>query len=262
MSPGEDGDALEDAMPVVDAGIRVVHVDDSRDMLDVASAALEETSDRLTVETATSPQKALGCLESGVVDCIVSDYQMPEMDGLAFLSAVRDRKADVPFILFTGKGSEEIAARAISAGAEGYLQKKGTLDHYTVLANRIETLVDRHRMQQHARQSIQALEAARDGIAVFDSEGRFQYLNGAYRKLYGYESGELIGETWEHLYPAGEVESYRNDILPELHSDGGWIGECECLRSDGTVFRSEHSLSQLEDGGHVCVIHHGSVTEQ
>jgi DNA-binding NarL/FixJ family response regulator len=62
----------------------------------------------------------------------------------------------------------DLAARAIAAGVSGYLQKQGSLDQFTVLANRIETLVDRYRAQRHVRRSFKALEAARDGT-VFRS---------------------------------------------------------------------------------------------
>jgi len=249
------------AFPIARERIRVLHVDDDPDLLDLAATALEDENEQFDVVTATSGGPAMDHLEEEPVDCVVSDYQMPGMDGLDVLDAVRDHDEDLPFVLFTGKGSEEIAARAIAAGVSGYLQKQGSLDQFTVLANRIETLVDRYRAQRHVRRSLQALEAARDGIAVFDGEGRFQYVNESYASMYGYDPDDLVGEDWEHLYPESEVEHYAEEVISQLHDEGGWIGECACLRSDGSVFHSTHSISQLEEGGHVCVIHHGSVSD-
>ena len=56
---------------------------------------------------------------------VVSDYAMPGMDGIAFLKAVRSRKLEIPFILFTGKSREEVVIEALNSGADYYLQKDG-----------------------------------------------------------------------------------------------------------------------------------------
>jgi len=62
---------------------------------------------------------------STTYDAIVSDYQMPEMDGIEFLKTVRGSGSDMPFIIFTGKGREDVVIEAINNGADFYLQKGG-----------------------------------------------------------------------------------------------------------------------------------------
>ena len=106
---------------------RVLHVDDEPNILDLTATFLEREGENIAVETATSATEGLdrlteGDFESGVpFDCIVSDYDMPGMNGLEFLEAVREEHPDLPFILFTGEGSEEIASEAITAGVSDYL---------------------------------------------------------------------------------------------------------------------------------------------
>ena len=113
---------------------RVLHVDDDPQILDLAATFLEREGEDIAVETATDPTEALdrfieGEFESGVpFDCIVSDHDMPGMDGLEFLEAVREDHPELPFILFTGKGSEEIASEAITAGVSDYLNKGSGTD--------------------------------------------------------------------------------------------------------------------------------------
>ncbi|PSQ57994.1 MAG: HTR-like protein, partial [Halobacteriales archaeon SW_9_67_25] len=107
--------------------ITVLHVDDDPDVLDITATFLQRADRRFEVVTETDPDAALDRLDGGV-DCVVSDYQMPAMDGLAFLDAVRDEAPELPFVLFTGKGSEEIASDAISAGVTDYLQKRTGTD--------------------------------------------------------------------------------------------------------------------------------------
>jgi PAS domain S-box-containing protein len=133
--------------------VRVCCVDDDPDLVGLTAASLERYSDRIECQTATSAPAALALLDDGPVDCVVSDYQMAPIDGLAFLDRVRTSHGDLPFVLFTARGSEEIASDAISAGVTDYLQKESGTDQYAVLANRIEHIVDEHRAKAALEES-------------------------------------------------------------------------------------------------------------
>ncbi|RJT02549.1 PAS domain S-box protein [Halococcus sp. IIIV-5B] len=132
--------------------ISVLWVDDERSVADLGAAHLDRLLDGVDVTTETSASAALERFERapGAVDCIVSDYTMPGMDGLEFLAAVRDSHPAVPFILFTGKGSEEAASEAISAGVTDYLRKSTGSEQYELLANRIEHAVEADRATDRA----------------------------------------------------------------------------------------------------------------
>ncbi|MFD1633309.1 response regulator [Haloplanus ruber] len=130
--------------------IRVLHVDDDSDFLSLASTFLERESERLDVETAMGAAQGLERLAATEIDCVVSDYDMPGRDGVEFLETVRERHGDLPFILFTGKGSEEVASEAISAGVTDYVRKRAGADGYTILANRIENAVEASRARARA----------------------------------------------------------------------------------------------------------------
>jgi PAS domain S-box-containing protein len=249
---GDDTEQLLERPAVTTETIRVLVIDEDAEGL---ATALEQRDEQLAVEPATTAAAGLDRLAEASFDCIVSSYQLPESNGLELFESVRERDSHVPFILSADEGVEEVAEQAFAAGVSGYVQTGES----AVLANRIETEVRRYRNQQTAQRTIDALEASRDGIAIFDSDGQFQYVNAAYASVYGYSPEELVGGGWEQLYPEEEIEHYRNEIVPTLHSEGGWIGDCECLHRDGFQFRSRHSISQLDDGGHICVIHHGSV---
>jgi CheY-like chemotaxis protein len=161
--------------------IRVLCVDDDTAFLDLTRAWLSRT-EGFVVETETDPQTALSRLrdEPTRTDAVVSDYQMPGMDGLGFLELVRDSHPDLPFILFTGEGSESIASRAISAGVTDYLQKHGS-DRYDLLVNRIRNAVESYRArreaehERHIRDLI--LEATPVGIVGHDRGGDVLFLN-------------------------------------------------------------------------------------
>jgi GAF domain-containing protein len=141
--------------------IGVLHVDDDRGVCDLSRTFLERADPVLSVTTATGANEALAQLESTAVDCIVSDYEMPEMDGLELLEAVREDHPDLPFVLFTGKGSEEIASEAIAAGVDAYLQKETGTDQYAVLAKEINNQVARFRAERRADQQARINDVVR-----------------------------------------------------------------------------------------------------
>lgn len=127
--------------------IAVLHVDDDSDFVDMAASFLERENERITIETALNASDGLSRLTEDGFDCVVSDYDMPGKTGIEFLQTVRQTHPDLPFILFTGKGSEEVASDAISAGATDYLQKGGT-ERYALLATRIQNAVEQYRNKQ------------------------------------------------------------------------------------------------------------------
>ncbi|MFC7236479.1 response regulator [Halosegnis marinus] len=131
--------------------LRVLHVEDDPDFAELSATYLGRGDDGFEVVTETDPEAALARLGRERVDCVVSDYEMPGTDGLALLREVRERHGDLPFVLFTGKGSEEIASEAISAGVTDYLQKETGTEQFTVLANRVRNAVSKRRAESTLR---------------------------------------------------------------------------------------------------------------
>lgn len=122
--------------------IRVLHIDDEPDQLKFAKFFLEKADAGLQVESASSPEEAQHLLQQQSFDCVVSDYVMPGMDGIEFARKVR-KKSQVPFILYTGHGREEVAKAAIAAGVDDCIQKEFDLGQYHVLAKRVRVAVEK-----------------------------------------------------------------------------------------------------------------------
>ena len=134
------------------AAIRVLYVDDESALLDIGKLILEQ-SENFTVTTILNAPAALRLLEQTKFDAIVSDYQMPKMDGIRFLNEVRSRFGSIPFILFTGRGREEVVLQAINSGADFYLQKGGDADsQFAELAHKIKQAVSRKIAEESLRE--------------------------------------------------------------------------------------------------------------
>ena len=104
--------------------LSVLYVDDEPFLLDVCKLYLERRPD-ISVSTASSVEKALTLLDSTTFDVIISDYQMTGTDGIGFLKILKKKQCSIPFILFTGRGREEVMTEAINNGAMFYIQKGG-----------------------------------------------------------------------------------------------------------------------------------------
>ncbi|WP_435095991.1 PAS domain-containing protein [Halorubrum sp. N11] len=147
-------------------------VDDEADFLDLTATYLQRKLPTATVHTATRVADAREIIETEPIVCVVSDYEMPEQNGLEFLHTVRETHSDLPFILFTGKGSEEIASEAISAGVTDYLQKRGT-EQYDRLATRIRHAVAEYQTKRDLRERVKELTAIQTiSDVLVDSDGQ------------------------------------------------------------------------------------------
>jgi PAS domain S-box-containing protein len=190
-----------------DGDIRVLHVDDDEELTDVASVHLERADDDITVLTESSARDGLERLRFSPVDCVVSDHDMPETNGLEFLKAVREEFPELPFILFTGKGNEEIASDAISAGVTEYLQKDIGTDQYTVLANRIRRAVGESRAKAALETSERQLSTLISNLpgmvyrAERTPEWTMEFVSDGAAELVGYDADELEAGTvaWRSL---------------------------------------------------------------
>ncbi|MFC7140791.1 response regulator [Halosimplex aquaticum] len=117
----------------------VLVVDDSSELTALVGAYLGRLSD-VSVRTETDPRAALAQLDERV-DCVVCDYEMPEMDGFAVLEAVRERYPDLPFVLFTVADEHSVAERARERGAR-YVRKGPAAGGFDQLTETVERELD------------------------------------------------------------------------------------------------------------------------
>ena len=182
--------------PSTEQSIRVLCVDDEPRFLETAKQFLE--LDNFTVKTASSVDDALQKMAEQELDAIVSDYMMHGKDGLDFLKELRESQNNIPFILFTGKGREEVAVKALNLGADRYFNKFGHPETvYGELSHSIRQAVAQRRAEQEIRKNEQQLRAiissSPDGIVSVDMNGVVTSVNQAILDRTGFpESGPRV----------------------------------------------------------------------
>ncbi|MHC3380517.1 response regulator [Haloarcula sp. H-GB5] len=175
-----------------ETNIRTLVVDDSDFFAEMTADTLTQQHGIESV-AANSAAEALERLDGGGFDCVVSDYEMPEMDGLELLEAIRETNPSIPFILLTGRGDEETASAAIAAGVADYLLKLEVVEdkQYGRLANRIENVVS----QERTRKKFESLVSdSPDGIVHLTTDGTILSVNPSMARRLGADADALVGQ--------------------------------------------------------------------
>ncbi|MEN6395364.1 MAG: PAS domain S-box protein [Methanoregula sp.] len=181
----------------------LLYIDDEPALLEIGRLFLERTGD-FTVTCAGSGQEALEKLAGSHFDAIVSDYQMQGMDGIELLKAVRNSYGKIPFILFTGKGREEVVIAAINNGADFYIQKGGEPKaQFAELAHKLRQAITRVQAENALLESEKRLtdiiNFLPDATMAIDTKGTVIAWNRAMEKITGRSAADILGKD-NHEY--------------------------------------------------------------
>jgi PAS domain S-box-containing protein len=172
---GYDKIAIRSNQVILISMISVLYVDDEPDLLTIGKLFLERAG-HFTVTTCPGAAEAVELIRNYSFDAVVSDYQMPEMNGITFLKTLKSGGNTSPFILFTGKGREEVVIEALNNGASFYLQKGGDpKSQFAELSNAILNAVAHQRAVSDLRRKNEELQAAYEEITATEEELRANF---------------------------------------------------------------------------------------
>ncbi len=230
--------------------ISVLYVDDESILLDVTKIYLERDRD-FSITTSNSAADALTRISAEKFDLIISDYQMPEIDGIEFLKIVRNIDPKIPFILFTGRGREEVVIEAINSGADFYLQKGGDpRTQFAELAHKARQAVNRYRAEHSLRESEKRLSDIinflPDATFAIDLDRKVIAWNKAIEEMTGVSSEDILGKgDYEYSLPFyGTRRSILIDIVFE--SDEKILKNYKDIHHVRDTYIAETDLSHLQ----------------
>lgn len=224
----------------------VLCVDDDPDYLDVSAVCLREQT-AFEVRTETDPRAVLDSLDG--VDCVVSDYAMPGMDGHELLAAVRERRPSLPFVLCTGSSMDDLFETVIDREWTEVVRKDRPHTTASLVAERVRRLLATRRWETLARRAVAALDETREGVAVVDSDGTFAVVNRTFARRFGYDRADLIGRDWRTCYPDEESDRIESTALESVREEWRWTASCVGLRADGETFSARTCVVGLDGDG-------------
>ena len=237
--------------------IKVLIVDDEPQLLEISKAFLEDLKG-FVVETSLSAKDAIKRMRTTAYDIIVSDYQMPEVDGIELLESIRLCNDPIPFILFTGKGREDVAIKALNSGADFYLQKGGDpKTQFAELANMIVQSVQRHRAEldliENEEKFKNIFNSTSDSIHILDFDGKVLEINDIGCDWLGYTRQEMVQKNVKDI-DSVQYARQAQDRMKEVMEKGFALFEVDWVTKGGKLVPVEISARRINFAGRPAIL--------
>lgn len=208
--------------------LQVLIIEDSENDAALLELELERAGYTPHCVRVDSPAAMASALSSRSWDVVVADYVMPQFNGLAALSMVKERGLDLPFIIVSGHITDDTAVAAMKAGAHDYVMKDNLARLGPAVDRELreaEVRRARRRSEEHLQAEHKFRQAIEDsvpsGIAVVDLEGRQTYVNPAFCQMVGWSESELVGTRPPFVYwPQEEIETVTQAMSKVVRGEG------------------------------------------
>jgi len=184
------------------------------------SESLSQADERLAAEAVPSASDALDRLAKREYDAVVSEYRLPDGDGLSLLESIReDQSSKLPFVMFTSESSEDVAISALNCGVDRYLRKRDGLESQVAeLADAVRTEVEQYHAEKRYRLLGDIIEQLDDPVMFQNLDGEFEIVNEAVADYADMSKSDLIG-TDEYAFmdenAAETIESSKKRVVEE-----------------------------------------------
>ncbi|MEM3059528.1 MAG: PAS domain S-box protein [Methanomassiliicoccales archaeon] len=248
---------------------RALIIDDEPAILEVISIFVQEKSD-YEVLVSYSAEDALELLSKQPIDVIICDYQMSGMDGIALLKQLRSKGSNIPFILFTGKGREEVVIEALNSGADFYLQKGGDIKSmFAELVHLMDQAISKRKtmeaLEHNARRFRSLIENSSDLIITIDADAKVNFVSPSIKRLLDYEPEKFAGTPFTQYIYEKDLENFcaqLNQLLSGMKSAVRF--EMKMKHNDGAyrVFEFEMMVDRYAPSGKGIIMNGRDITER
>ena len=233
--------------------IKILVVEDNVDQLLLTERAFKRFNTEMQVVSVKDGRDCLDRLSYEDFSIVILDYSLPRMDGMEVIKRIKENGFDVPVIMVTGQGDEQIAVKALKNGAYDYIVKSQS--YLKSLPNIVEKTIEKHDLQIKLRVSEEKYkrlaENANDLIFTTDNQGNFTFLTNGVVKLLGFSAEELLGENFKILLDLRSQKIAEVELLGELRGEPTKLIELDFVTKNGESKSFELSLTTLLHGGRV-----------
>ena len=235
----------------INSKLRILFVEDVPADAELAARVLHKEGWNFTSIRVENQEEFLKALADYRPELILSDYSMPQFDGMRALRLALDHDANLPFIIVTGATNEETAVDCIKAGAWDYVLK----ERMTRLPFAVKAVLERKKIrtiQAEAEAALRlqstALQAAANAIIITDRDGAIQWINQAFSTLTGYTLIEAVGKNLCNLMRSGQHgKAFYQSLWDTIRAGRVWNGELINRRKDGSFYPEEQTITPVRD---------------
>jgi PAS domain S-box-containing protein len=195
--------------------LKLVIIEDEEAHFSLMKRAIANNLPNVSIYHFSEAGACLEKLDEIMPDIIISDYLMPGMNGIEFLEALNRSNKQIPVIMTTGQGDEDIAVQAMKLGAWDYLVKSANF--FTLLPNIIEKVIREFKLKESLRKSERRFqdlaERTSDWIWEIDAQGRYTYSNPVVQRILGYRPDEVIGRHFYDFFFEKEKDALRHNAF-------------------------------------------------
>lgn len=239
----------------------ILHVDDDVSFLEITKQILE-IKGKFEVEPASSVEEALQKMQQKKFEAVVSDYEMPNQNGLNFLKLLREQQNEIPFVLFTGKGREDVAIKALNLGSDAFIHKTGDPETvYGELTAAVLKAIEHKRSKKLLADSElkyrKLITELNQGMLIATGpEKKIVFANTAMEKITGYSQEELASlsdlEIQKMVHP-DDLQNALNSFRGALSGNAISCFEFRMIRKDGSTLWFEVCPSRIDYNGMPCI---------
>ncbi len=238
---------------------RLLIIDDDPEISGYMKTMLTLDAPHFRIDILESARECLEYLKKNEVDCILSDYQMPDMSGMELLETLRSGGSDIPFIFITGQGSEEVAREAFKIGANDYFTKDVGFAHFPRIINSIEQAVKNREDNRQRALMVNALkdserrykdlvELSTDFIYRSDRYGNQLFMNDAAYRMLEASPEEVNGQPWQKWIHPEDIKK-TIEVFGEMMVKGtdAFNFENRFVSKSGKIIYVMHNVRVLRD---------------
>jgi PAS domain S-box-containing protein len=232
--------------------MKLLHLEDNDNDAELVEHVLRKAWPACKIKRADTRKDYLAALGRGEFDLILSDYTMPDLDGLSALDLALEKCPDKPFIFLSGTIGEERAVEALKRGAVDYVVKDRPARLVPAIRQALDKIERKYQLQQtemRVREQAALLSKAHDAIWVTNNKQRITYWNASAARLSGWTEEEALGHDVRALLFKHDNQRYL-DALQKLLADGQWRGELRLQnKADSPVVVESHWTLMTDQAG-------------
>jgi PAS domain S-box-containing protein len=228
--------------------LNILYVEDNKDSLELTTLMLNDFFNKVII--ATNGVEALEKFKQEKIDVVITDINMPKMNGIDLIKEIRKIDKDIFIIMLSAHNEDKFFLESIKIGVDGYLLKPIDLDAFLSLMDKLITKEKIKKENEKHKKLLQSFEEAINKSALVsktDKKGIITYTNDAFCKISGYSKEELIGKPHNIVRHPDTPKEIFEEMWNTIQNKKIFKGIIKNKRKDGSSYYVDSLIMPILD---------------